>query len=95
MTDPHPDGLGVSTCIKLALKDSKIERDEVGAEHCPLLTEACKKLLPVLPCCCCHAALLPALLFQATHASHSCKPLPLHITPRLHLCFGLPLHNQF
>jgi 3-oxoacyl-(acyl-carrier-protein) synthase len=30
MTDPHPDGLGVSTCIKLALKDSKIERDEVG-----------------------------------------------------------------
>ncbi len=29
MTDPHPDGLGVSTCIELALKDSGIERDEV------------------------------------------------------------------
>lgn len=31
MTDPHPEGLGVSTCIELALKDSGIERDEVGA----------------------------------------------------------------
>lgn len=30
MTDPHPDGLGVSTCIDLALKDSGIERDEVN-----------------------------------------------------------------
>ncbi|KAL4854132.1 3-oxoacyl-[acyl-carrier-protein] synthase I [Chlorella vulgaris] len=30
MTDPHPDGLGVSTCIELALKDSGIERDEVN-----------------------------------------------------------------
>lgn len=29
MTDPHPEGLGVSTCIELALKDSGIERDEV------------------------------------------------------------------
>lgn len=29
MTDPHPEGLGVSTCIELALKDAKIERDEV------------------------------------------------------------------
>ncbi|EFN51756.1 hypothetical protein CHLNCDRAFT_27559 [Chlorella variabilis] len=30
MTDPHPEGLGVSTCIELALKDSGIERDEVN-----------------------------------------------------------------
>lgn len=29
MTDPHPEGLGVSTCIELALADSGIERDEV------------------------------------------------------------------
>ena len=31
MTDPHPEGLGVSTCIELALKDARIERDEVWA----------------------------------------------------------------
>jgi 3-oxoacyl-[acyl-carrier-protein] synthase II len=29
MTDPHPEGLGVSTCIELALADAGIERDEV------------------------------------------------------------------
>ena len=29
MTDPRADGLGVSTCIELALKNSGIERDEV------------------------------------------------------------------
>ena len=29
MTDPHPDGLGVSTCIKLALKDGGVDPDEV------------------------------------------------------------------
>lgn len=29
MTDPHPEGLGVSTCIDLALKNAGIERDEV------------------------------------------------------------------
>lgn len=30
MTDPHPDGLGVSTCIRLALEDAGVERDEVN-----------------------------------------------------------------
>lgn len=30
MTDPRADGLGVSTCIELALKDSGIERDQVN-----------------------------------------------------------------
>ena len=30
MTDPRADGLGVSTCIDLALKDSRIDRDQVG-----------------------------------------------------------------
>lgn len=30
MTDPHPDGLGVSTCIDLALKDGGIDRDAVN-----------------------------------------------------------------
>ena len=34
MTDPHPEGLGVSTCIQLALKDAKIERDEVRCCCC-------------------------------------------------------------
>lgn len=29
MTDPRADGLGVKTCIELALKDSAIERDQV------------------------------------------------------------------
>eukprot|EP00232_Nephroselmis_pyriformis_P001028 CAMPEP_0182912280 /NCGR_PEP_ID=MMETSP0034_2-20130328/37432_1 /TAXON_ID=156128 /ORGANISM="Nephroselmis pyriformis, Strain CCMP717" /LENGTH=478 /DNA_ID=CAMNT_0025048943 /DNA_START=18 /DNA_END=1454 /DNA_ORIENTATION=- len=30
MTDPRSDGLGVSSCIELALKDGGIERDEVN-----------------------------------------------------------------
>lgn len=30
MTDPHPEGLGVSTCIELALKDGGIDRDAVN-----------------------------------------------------------------
>jgi 3-oxoacyl-[acyl-carrier-protein] synthase II len=30
MTDPHPEGLGVSTCINLALKDGGIDRDAVN-----------------------------------------------------------------
>ena len=29
MTDPRPDGLGVSTCIELALKNSKVDKDRV------------------------------------------------------------------
>lgn len=42
MTDPRADGLGVKTCIELALKDSAIERDQVRAEaflwHCHRLS---------------------------------------------------------
>ena len=30
MTDPHPDGVGVSTCINLAIKDAGIEREAVN-----------------------------------------------------------------
>uniref|UniRef100_A0A1D1ZN72 3-oxoacyl-[acyl-carrier-protein] synthase I, chloroplastic n=2 Tax=Auxenochlorella protothecoides TaxID=3075 RepID=A0A1D1ZN72_AUXPR len=30
MTDPHPEGLGVSTCIRLALADAGVDRDEVN-----------------------------------------------------------------
>ncbi len=30
MTDPRADGLGVSTCIELALKDARIEREQVN-----------------------------------------------------------------
>lgn len=30
MTDPRADGLGVSTCIELALKDSRIDRGQVN-----------------------------------------------------------------
>ncbi|GAB4813590.1 hypothetical protein N2152v2_000636 [Parachlorella kessleri] len=30
MTDPHPDGLGVSTCIRLALQDGGVDPDEVN-----------------------------------------------------------------
>lgn len=30
MTDPRADGLGVSTCIELALKDSRIEKEQVN-----------------------------------------------------------------
>lgn len=29
MTDPRPDGLGVSTCIELALKNSRVDRERV------------------------------------------------------------------
>ncbi len=31
MTDPRADGLGVSTCIELALKNSQIQKEQVGA----------------------------------------------------------------
>jgi len=34
MTDPRADGLGVSTCIELALKDSQIEREQVNYINC-------------------------------------------------------------
>jgi 3-oxoacyl-(acyl-carrier-protein) synthase len=36
MTDPRADGLGVSTCIELALKDAGIEKEQVGFlfRHC-------------------------------------------------------------
>ena len=37
MTDPRADGLGVSTCIELALKNAGIERDEVWLERLPCL----------------------------------------------------------
>jgi 3-oxoacyl-[acyl-carrier-protein] synthase II len=30
MTDPRADGLGVSTCIQLALKDAGIEKEQVN-----------------------------------------------------------------
>lgn len=30
MTDPRADGLGVSSCIELALKDARIERGQVN-----------------------------------------------------------------
>jgi 3-oxoacyl-[acyl-carrier-protein] synthase II len=30
MTDPRADGLGVSTCIQLALKDSRIDKNQVN-----------------------------------------------------------------
>ena len=29
MTDPRADGLGVSTCIELALKNARIEKEQV------------------------------------------------------------------
>ncbi|KAG2427592.1 hypothetical protein HXX76_012246 [Chlamydomonas incerta] len=34
MTDPRADGLGVSTCIELALKDSRISKDQVNYINC-------------------------------------------------------------
>ncbi|GFR48682.1 hypothetical protein Agub_g10637 [Astrephomene gubernaculifera] len=34
MTDPRADGLGVSTCIELALKDSRIEKEQVNYINC-------------------------------------------------------------
>lgn len=30
MTDPRADGLGVSTCINLALKDAGVEREQIN-----------------------------------------------------------------
>ena len=36
MTDPRADGLGVSTCIELAMKDAGIEKEQVHAlPFCP------------------------------------------------------------
>ena len=37
MTDPRADGLGVSTCIELALKNAQIEKEQVG---CPYTAES-------------------------------------------------------
>ncbi|PNH05925.1 3-oxoacyl-[acyl-carrier-protein] synthase I, chloroplastic [Tetrabaena socialis] len=34
MTDPRADGLGVSTCIELALKDSRIAKEQVNYINC-------------------------------------------------------------
>lgn len=34
MTDPRPDGLGVSTCIDLAIKDAGIDKEQVICHHC-------------------------------------------------------------
>ena len=31
MTDPRADGLGVSTCIELALKNAQIQKEQVGS----------------------------------------------------------------
>ena len=43
MTDPRADGLGVSSCIELALKDSGVERDAVSplvyVSHCGGIAE--------------------------------------------------------
>lgn len=44
MTDPRADGLGVSTCIELALANAKLDKDAVGL---PL------SLIPRFPFCCC------------------------------------------
>lgn len=35
MTDPRADGLGVSTCIELALKDANIEKEQVSTYSGP------------------------------------------------------------
>ena len=37
MTDPRPDGLGVSTCIELALKNSGVEKERVRPSPSPTL----------------------------------------------------------
>lgn len=48
MTDPRADGLGVSTCINYALKDARIEKDQVGW-HPAWLAEAEQHPLWLLP----------------------------------------------
>ena len=62
MTDPRPDGLGVSTCIELALKDAGVDRDAVSADvmarsvpfpkHLCMRTHVAKINLKVLQCSC-------------------------------------------
>ena len=47
MTDPRPDGLGVSTCIELALKNSKVDRERVATAGTLLF---CECLRPALRC---------------------------------------------
>ena len=39
MTDPRPDGLGVSTCIELALRNSRVDKDRVSLTA--LVIKAC------------------------------------------------------
>ena len=51
MTDPRADGLGVKTCIELALKDSMIERDQVSASVLSADTShRCRSGMPVIFC---------------------------------------------
>lgn len=49
MTDPRADGLGVSTCIELAMKDAGIEKEQV-------------RMLPLLPCICMDACYRPLVI---------------------------------
>jgi len=34
ITDPHPEGLGVATCMELALKDAKMSKEEINYINC-------------------------------------------------------------
>ena len=69
MTDPRADGLGVSTCIDLALKDSRIERDQV----CVCVQGPTTVSLFVLPCgslllLACSACAVVCLTLDAKHS---------------------------
>ena len=46
MTDPRADGLGVSTCIELALKDAGIEKEQVQQDPSSAMNEATKLTWP-------------------------------------------------
>jgi hypothetical protein len=64
--DPRADGLGVSGCIELALKDAKIDRDQVW--QCAV-SETCT----VNPQCCISTTIYVHLTEDAVHEVPACS----------------------
>ena len=78
--DPRADGLGVSGCIELALKDAKIDRDQVW--QC-----AVSKTCPVTPQCCISTTRHVHQTQDAVHEvpACSCRSTTLTLTRPAHL----------
>jgi hypothetical protein len=77
MTDPRADGLGVSTCIELALKDAGIEKEQVGlpaAGLCVVPLMPSQAAQTGFPCSCAAAS-----LWAITGDCFVPSPLPIFV----------------